>query len=114
MLNQAAGEAASSGEDFVFLKLDVVKAFDRLEWPFLLRVLDKAGRSGLLDCFLQAGFASASSFVMLNGRASGRATLPIALKRFVRQGCPLSPLLFILAFDVLGALFQRALDTKAI
>lgn len=45
---------------------------------------------------------------------NGRATTPIALKRSVRQGCPLLPLLFILAFDVLRALIQRALDTQAL
>lgn len=63
-------EAASSGEEFILLKLDVVKAFNRLDWSFLLRVIEKAGMSGLLGNFLRAGFATASSFVMLNGRAT--------------------------------------------
>lgn len=63
-------QAANSGEEFLLLKLDVVKAFDRLEWPFLLKVIEKAGMSGMLGIFLRASFATAASFVMLNGRAT--------------------------------------------
>lgn len=110
LLGEMLHQAEASGDDFVLLKLDVVKAFDRLEWDFLLKVVQKAGMSGSLSGFLKAGFATASSFVMLNGKP----TESFMLKRSVRQGCPLSPLLFIVAFDVLSALFQRALDTQAI
>lgn len=92
------------------LKLDVMKAFNRLEWPFLLQVIEKAGMGNLLSRFLIVGFASASSFIMLNGKG----TNPFALKRSVRQGCPLSPLLSFLVFDELGAHLQRAMKTEAI
>lgn len=50
------------------MKLDVIKAFDRLEWGFLLAVLEHSGMSGMLSNFVEAGFANASSKVMLNGR----------------------------------------------
>lgn len=106
MLNQAA----KSGEDHVLLKLDVIKEFDRLEWPFLLQLIHKVGMTGLLSRFLVASFASASSWVLLNGRE----TEHFALKHFVRQGCPLSPLLFILAFDVLGDMLTQALNNGTI
>lgn len=98
-------EATQSGEEYVLLKLDVIKAFDRLEWGFLLAVLDKCGLSGMLSNFIKAGFANASSKIMLNGRP----TESVRLSRSVRQGCPLSPLLFIIAFDALGAMLNNAL-----
>lgn len=73
-------QATHSGEDYVFLKMDVVKAFDRLEWTFLLALLGKNGMAGLLPCFLKAGFATASSAVILNGIS----TEHFSIKRSVR------------------------------
>lgn len=106
LLGEMLQQAASSGEEHVLLKLDVIKAFDSLEWPFLLAVVERMGMSGLLTKFLKAGFATASSSVVLNGIP----TESFSLTRLVRQGCPLSPLLFILAFDLLSLLLTRAVD----
>lgn len=87
MLGEMLHQAESSGDDFVLLKLDVVKAFDRLDWPFLLALSEKAGFSGMLTGFVRASFANASSAILLNGISTNR----IPLARSVRQGCPLSP-----------------------
>lgn len=57
MLNQAK----LSGEEHVLLKLDVTKAFDRMDWGFLLAALEKVGFAGLLPSFLQATFATAAT-----------------------------------------------------
>lgn len=94
----------------MLLKLDVIKAFDKLEWPFLLAILRKMGMEGLLTDFLKASFASATSSVLLNGLP----TPCFVLKRSVRQGCPLSPLLFIMAFDALNVQLQQAQVNKTI
>lgn len=82
LLGEMLQQAACSGEDHVLLKLDVIKAFDRLEWPFILAVVEKAGLAGVLTKFLKAGFASASSEILLNGIP----TESFSLKRSVRQG----------------------------
>lgn len=103
-------EANLSGEEFVLLKLDVVKAFDKLEWPFLLAVIEKMGMGGMLTKFLKAGFTSAASAIVLNGIP----TSSFSLKRSVRQGCPLSPLMFIMAFDVLSLQLQLAITRGTI
>lgn len=106
LLGEMLNQAAKNGEDYVLLKVHVVKTFDKMEWPFLMEVADRAGFSGTLTGFLRASFASASSTILLNGVA----TDSIPLARSVCQGCPVSPLLFILAFDVLSALLQKAID----
>lgn len=103
-------QAATSGEEYLLLKMDVVKAFDRLNWSFLLVLLEKSGMAGTLTRFLRASFAEAASSVVLNGRLTNR----IPLTRSVRQGCPLSPLLFILAFDPLNAMLQEAINSRSI
>lgn len=110
ILGEILHQAAQMGEEYVLLKLDVVKAFDCLEWPFLMAVLEKAGFSGILTSFLRASFAHVSSSILLNGVP----TCNIPLARSVRQGCPLSPLLFILAFDVLSNMLQQAMDQRRI
>lgn len=64
----------------ILLNLDVWKAFDRLEWPFLLAIVEKSGMSGVLTSILKANFHSASSLIILNGRP----TRPFRLARSVR------------------------------
>lgn len=82
--------------------MDVVKAFDRLNWPYLLAMLNKCGMADTLTKFVKASIAGATSLVLLNGRLTNR----VPLTRSVTQGCPLSPLLFILAFDPLNAMLK--------
>lgn len=67
MLGEMLHQANLSGEEHLLLKLDVVKAFDRLEWPFLMALLEKSGFSGTLTGFLRASFAHPSSAILLNG-----------------------------------------------
>lgn len=61
-------------------------------------ILDKVGFLGTLTKNLKVSFAYALSRVLLNGILTHQIPLPHS----VRQGCPLSPLFFILAFDVLN------------
>lgn len=110
LLGEMLHQARESGDEFVLMKLDVRKAFDSMEWPFILAMVERAGTNGMLSSFLKASFGSAASTVILNGRPA----TPFKLTRSVRQGCPLSPLIFILAFDNLSLMFSAAQANQSI
>lgn len=43
LLSEMLHRANTSGEEFILLKMDVCKAFDHLEWPIILAVVEKSG-----------------------------------------------------------------------
>ncbi len=87
-----------SNQDLVLLLLDFEKAFDKIEWSFLFEALAKLGFCPKWIRWVSSLYTSASLTIKLNG-VEGSA-FPLA--RSVKQGCPLSPYLFILATNVLG------------
>jgi len=86
------------------LKLDIAKAFDSVNWQFLLGLLSHLGSSRRWNNWISMMLSSASTKVILNG-APGRR---ICHARGLRQGDPLSPLLFVLVMEVLNHLINLA------
>jgi len=81
--------------------LDFRKAFDTIEWPYLKAALQMFNFGPDILNWFQIIFIQVSSCVLHNGHASEF----FLLERGVRQGCPLSGLLFVIGIE----LFTRAL-----
>jgi len=88
----------------VALKVDIAKAFDTLDWNFLLEVLRKFGFAETFVNWILVILKSARLSILVNGKAVGYFTC----SRGVRQGDPLSPLLFCLAEEVLSRALSMA------
>lgn len=79
------------------IKFDIRKAFDTLDWFFLIKVLKCFGFAENFCTWIGVILDSAKLSISINGHSSGY----FSCSRGVRQGDPLSPLLFCLAEEVL-------------
>ena len=87
--------------------MDIAKAFDTVSWLFLLEVLAHLGFSQCWRDWMSLILSASSSRVLINGVPGPR----FLHRRGLRQGDPLSPMLFILVMEVLNAMLRKASDS---
>ena len=79
------------------LSIDQMKAFDRVSWPFLLEVLDRQNFPPLIVRWVKILYTDIKSCVRVNGFTGAM----FVIGRGVRQGCPLSPILYTIFSEAL-------------
>jgi hypothetical protein len=79
----------------VLLSLDQEKAFDRVSHDYLFRVLDAFGMGDGFTRWIKTFYTDIYSCVVVNQCISE----PFPVTRSVRQGCSLSPLLYVLCLE---------------
>ena len=90
-------ELANKGEEpAAFIFLDQEKAFDRVDHNFLYKTMRAFGIGEGFISWISKIYSNASAVLNINGFLSKR----IPLNRGVRQGCPLSTLLYVLVIEV--------------
>ena len=90
-------EGIEDDTEAALISLDQSKAFDRVDHRFLVSVLETAGFQPEFRRWISMMYHKPQAVVQVNGRRSW----VIAIERSVRQGCPLSPLLYVLALESL-------------
>lgn len=90
------------------MALDAEKAFDRLEWAYLFKVLAKFEFGPLFIKWIKTLYHKPQGKISINGQIL--SSFPLG--RSSRQRCPLSPALFVLAIEPLAEVIRSDADIK--
>ena len=82
----------------MIISIDAEKTFDKIQHPFMIKTLQKAGTEGTYLNIIKAIYDKPIANIILN--AEKLKAFP--LKSGTRQGCPLSLLLFNIVLEVLA------------
>ena len=106
MLRDFVQLANTENLESAFIFLDQEKAFDRVNHAFLYKTMRAFGIGPVFIHWIRLIYSNATTRVKVNGFLSKN----IPLRRGVRQGCPLSPLLYVLIIEILALQFRKNPD----
>lgn len=110
LANEVISALQSKKAKGLVFKIDFEKAFDKIRWNFVFEVLQKMNFASRWIDWISSIFNSSTISILVNGSP----TAEFSPSRGLRQGDPLSPLLFNLVGEVLAMLLNRASDLQII
>ena len=90
-------------KNHMIISIDAEKAFDKIQHPFMIKTLQKAGIEGTYLNIMKAIYDKPTTNIILKGE---RLKI-FPLKSGIRQRCPLSPLLFNIVLKVLATTIRE-------
>jgi len=102
----AIQHSTASRMNFGAFKLDLSKAYDRVDWSFLEQALVKLGFNEIWVRWIMACVSSVRYSIRFNGTISDS----FQPTRGLRQGDPLSPYLFLFVADALSTVLQKEIN----
>jgi retron-type reverse transcriptase len=94
----------------LIISIDAEKAFDKIQHHFMIKSLRKPGIEGKYLNTTKAIYDKHKASIILNGEK----LKPFLLKSGTRQGCPPSPLLFIIVLEFLAKAIRQEEVIKGI
>ena len=110
LIESVIGYAKENNIPGLLLFLDFEKAFDTIEWSFIKKTFQYFGFGSSILKWLNLFYCGPESCVLNNGWASDF----FEIQRGVRQGCPLSPYLFVLSVEMLAKAIRENESIKGI
>lgn len=98
------GYHKKTNSDRCTVKFDISKAFDTVRWSFITSVLRAMGLPMLFINWIRICISTAAFSVSVNGNLEGFFTSA----RGIRQGCSLSPYLYVILNNVLSKMLNKA------
>ena len=95
-------------KNHMIILIDAEKAFDKIQRPFMIKSLQKAGIEGTYLNIIKAIYDKPTANIILNGE--NLKAFPLKLE--TRKGCPLSPLLFNIVLEVLATAIRKEKEKK--
>ena len=89
------------------MKLDISKAYNRVEWAFLRKIVLRLGLSEQWVDLAMETVCTTSYSILINGEPKGFITS----SHCIRQSDPLSPYLFLLCAEGLSFMLQKAIES---
>ena len=99
----------SKDKNHLIISIDSEKAFDKVQYPFMIKTLNKVGIEGAFLNIIKAIYETPTANIILNGQTL-RA---FPLRSGTSQGCPFSPLLFNVVLEVLATAIRQEKEIKA-
>ena len=94
----------------MIISLEAKKAFDKIQYPFMIKVLERSGFQGPYLNIVKVICIKPVPNIKLNGEKLET----ISLKSGTRQGYPLSPYLFNIVLEVLARTIRQQKEVKEI
>lgn len=99
-------------EECILLSIDHMSAFDIIEWKYMHDTLEHFGFPKVFRDWIQLLYKpnALQASVQVNGFVSS----PFKVERGIRQGCPLSPLLYVLVTETIANYIRKCEQIKGI
>jgi len=97
-------------KNHMIISIDAEKAFDKIQHPFMIKTLQKAGIEGIFLNTIKAIYDKHTANIIFNGEK----LKAFPLKSGKRQGCPLSLLLFNTVLEVLATAIRTEKEINGI
>ena len=94
----------------MLLCLDFEKAFDSLDWKFMIKALKAFGFGEDICRWIATFYRKINSTVVVKGQTLSW----FSIERGCRQGDPVSPYLFVLCMEILATMIRENADIKGI